>query len=61
MVTSVSYHSLAVNRLHPFLSLLTQIIVMYGGSRTKYPPRCPFEFMQEPPPVYQKETPKIES
>ncbi|KAJ4140111.1 hypothetical protein NW768_001464 [Fusarium equiseti] len=36
-------------------------IMMYGGSRTKYPPRCPFEFMQEPPPVYQKETPKIES
>jgi hypothetical protein len=36
--------------------------VMYGGTRgTKYPPRCPLEFMREPPPVYQKETPKIES
>ncbi|KAF4962201.1 hypothetical protein FSARC_9716 [Fusarium sarcochroum] len=36
-------------------------IMMYGGSRTKYPPPCPFEFMQEPPPAYQKETPKISS
>ncbi|KAM0200066.1 hypothetical protein ACHAPA_007026 [Fusarium lateritium] len=37
-------------------------IMMYGGTRgTKYPPRCPLEFMREPPPVYQKETPKIES
>ncbi|KAJ4254317.1 hypothetical protein NW762_009909 [Fusarium torreyae] len=35
-------------------------IMMYGGSRgTKYLPPCPFEFMQEPPPVYQKETPKM--
>ncbi|CEI60762.1 hypothetical protein FVEN_g2574 [Fusarium venenatum] len=36
-------------------------IMMYGGTRTKYPPRCPFEFMQEPPPVYQEETPKMEA
>ncbi|KAM0508038.1 hypothetical protein ACHAP8_000245 [Fusarium lateritium] len=36
-------------------------IMMYGGTCTKYPPRCPFEFMQEPPPVYQKETPKMET
>ncbi|QGI65828.1 hypothetical protein CEK26_009778 [Fusarium fujikuroi] len=42
--------------------VLTQAIVMYGGARgIKYPPRCPIELMREPPPAYQKETPKIES
>ncbi|KAF5022272.1 hypothetical protein F66182_5675 [Fusarium sp. NRRL 66182] len=34
-------------------------IMMCGG--TKNPPRCPFEFMTEPPPVYQKEAPRISS
>ncbi|EKJ73389.1 hypothetical protein NXS19_005318 [Fusarium pseudograminearum] len=36
-------------------------IMMHVGTRTKYPPRCPFEFIQEPPPVYQRETPKMET
>ncbi|KAF5561525.1 hypothetical protein FNAPI_3605 [Fusarium napiforme] len=37
-------------------------IVMYGGAHgIKYPPRCPIELIREPPPAYEKETPKIES
>lgn len=58
MDISVSRPSFSTNSLY----ILTQEKVMYGGTRgTKCPPRCPFEFMREPPPVYQKETPKIES
>ncbi|KAF4472777.1 hypothetical protein FALBO_331 [Fusarium albosuccineum] len=34
-------------------------IMMFGGCRgPKNPPPCPFEFLKEPPPVYQKDTPQ---
>ncbi|KAF4979377.1 hypothetical protein FZEAL_4418 [Fusarium zealandicum] len=35
-------------------------IMMFGGCNgDKHPPPCPFEFLREPPPVYQKETPQV--
>lgn len=37
-------------------------VVMFGSCcGSTNPPPCPFEILTEPPPVYQKETPKVEA
>jgi hypothetical protein len=36
-------------------------VVMFGSCCGSKTPPCPFEILTEPPPVYQKETPKVEA
>lgn len=37
-------------------SMLTTDAVMFGRCNgTPHPPPCPFEYLQEPPPVYEKD------
>lgn len=51
------------NYLPVYLSYWSlHISVMFGSCcGSKNPPPCPFEILTEPPPVYQKETPKVEA
>lgn len=47
------YHTMT---LVMFQLLMIDAIVMFGRSNgTPHPPPCPFEYLQEPPPVYQKD------